>query len=127
MARSYKKTGVATARDKIRCPCCGWIVPASRFNLGKEYDFGVFRYWFCGKGDIRVEKVTFSIDEVDMLNKSLIARLREVIVYLGGGVEEIKFVPVENMVSSVPIENFIARKDESDGFIATPVNLRVEW
>jgi len=135
VARGYEKTGVATPRDRIRCPCCGWIVPAGRLNQGNRYDLGIFTYWFCGKGDIRFEKKRLGEDEVRMLKNSLIPRLKEVLGYLGY-VEMPKIVPVEQVRGTVGVEQMrerisepmgVATVKELRGRVAVPVAIRVEW
>jgi hypothetical protein len=131
MVWNYKKTGRPGVRDRIRCPCCGWVVPGNRFNPGKRYDWGVFSYWYCGKGDIRVEKKKFLPGEVELMRKSLLMRLREVAGYLGGNIEPA--VPVERISASArlqpvmrvervmqPIENFSFN-------VPTPARASVSW
>lgn len=76
--RYYVKKG-ASYKDRIRCPLCGKISPILNFSM--EHLFGVFRYWFKGRGDISCEMlkkdITFMVTLYEDISKRLLDLLEQ--------------------------------------------------
>jgi len=76
--RYYKKKG-ASFKEKLRCPLCGKLSPIGYFNI--NHQFGVYRQWFYGKGDIRWFFVKKTIEFMDTLKESIVNRLLELLYH----------------------------------------------
>lgn len=74
--RYYKKKG-PSFKDRLRCPLCGKLSAIGYFS--QNHQFGVYRSWFFGRGDIRWELLSKSNSFMSALKESIVGRLLDLL------------------------------------------------